>query len=117
MFVSMLLNLPQIQEKDTPIKTAPKGAAKLTHFDADAWKRLAREVGFLSFDKSDDSVLSCMNRKVARHVSSRAGDFSAAGLADEDLTVADFLSTETLNAKALTSIIVDVFGGTASFNV
>ena len=36
---------------------------------------------------------------------------------NEDFTVSDFLSTKALNTEALTGIIVDVLGGTASFNV
>jgi hypothetical protein len=38
-------------------------------------------------------------------------------LANENFTVSNFLSTKAFNTKALAGIIVDVLGGTASFNV
>jgi hypothetical protein len=74
-------------------------------------------VSLLSFNEGNYTILGSMNRKIARHVSARTSKFGRASLADENFTVLYFLATKALNAKALTSIIMDVFGGTASFYV
>ena len=87
------------------------------YFDADAWQRLAREMGLLGLDEGDYTILGCVNGEIAGHISAWAGNLGGAGLANEDLAVLDFLAAEALDAEALTSIVVDVFGGTASFYV
>ena len=74
-------------------------------------------MGFLGFDKSNDAIFSGVNGEVAGHIGAGAGDFSGAGLTDENFAVFDFLPTKTLNAETLTSIVVNIFGGTASFNM
>ena len=74
-------------------------------------------MGFFGFNKGDDAIFSSMNREVFGHVSAWAGDFGRAGLADDDFTVFDFLTTKTLNTKSLTGVVVDILGGTSSFYV
>ncbi len=100
-------------------KIPPKGyfCFLLSHFYSYAGEGATGEVGLFGFNESDYAVFSCVNRKVSRHISTRAGNFSGAGLADENFAVFDFLATETLNAEALASIVMDIFGGTASFNM
>ena len=89
----------------------------LADLDADARNGLAGEMGLFSFDKSDNPVFRGVNGEVPRNVSPGAGDFGAAGLANEDLAALYFLATKTLDAETLASVVVDVLGGTASFNM
>ena len=70
-----------------------------------------------SFDEGNYAIFCGMDGEVARHISARAGDLSSASLADENFAVFDFLATKALDAEALASIVMDVFGGTASFYV
>ncbi len=58
-----------------------------------------------------------MNGEVARHIGAWARKFGRTSLADKNFAVFDFLTAEAFDAKALASIVMDVFGGTASFNM
>ena len=87
------------------------------HFYADAGERLAREVSLLGFDESDYPILCSMDSEVARHISAGTGDLGGASLADENFAVLYLLAAEALDAEALASIVMDIFGGTASFDM
>ena len=87
------------------------------NFDAGAWEALAGEMSFLGLDEDDLTIDGGVNRKVAAHESARAGDFRCASLADENFASFDSLATKALDAEALASIVVDVFTGTASFDM
>ena len=89
----------------------------LSDFYANSWQAFAGEMGLFGFDKSNDAVFGSMNGEIARHVSARTGNFGGASLANENFAVFDFLSAEALDAEALTGIVVNIFGGTASFYV
>ena len=89
----------------------------LTDFDADAGQGFAGEVSFLGLNKLDDAIFGGVDGEIAGHVSAWACNFRSTSLTDENFAVFDFLATEALDAKALASIVMDVFGGTASFYV
>ena len=74
-------------------------------------------MSFLSFDKSNYTIFGSVDRIITRHIGARTSKFRGAGLADENFAVFDFLATETLDAEALASIVMDIFGGTASFDM
>ena len=52
------------------------------------------------------AVDSGMDSEVAAHESARAGKLSSAGLANENFTSLDLLTTEALDAKSLAGIVV-----------
>lgn len=87
------------------------------NFDAGAANALAGEVAFLGLHEDDFAVDSSMNREVAAHESARASELGCTGLADENFASLDGLATKALDAEALASIVVDVFTGTASFDM
>ena len=58
-----------------------------------------------------------MNCKVTRHISPRTSNLGRPRLAHQHLTVPDLLPAKALHAQALTGIVVDIFGGTASFDM
>ena len=89
----------------------------LSNLYADAGERLAGEVSFLRFDESHDTIFRGVNREVPGHISTWAGDLGATGLTNNDLAIFNFLATKTLDAEALASVIMDILGGTASFNM
>ena len=72
---------------------------------------------FLGFDESNNAVFCRMNGEIARHVGSWASKFRGTSLTNKNFAVFNFLATKALDAEALASIIMDVFGGTASFYV
>ena len=74
-------------------------------------------MSFLGLHESNYTILGCMNREITRHIGARTCKFGCTSLTNEDLAVFDFLATKALDAKALASIVMDVFGGTASFYV
>jgi len=74
-------------------------------------------VSFLRLDEGDYAVFGGMDGEIAGHIGAWAGNLSGAGLTDEYFAVLDFLATETLDAEALSSIVVYILGGTASFNM
>jgi hypothetical protein len=82
-----------------------------------AWGSFASKFSLLHLSKCNDTVNGSVNSEVAADVCTRTCNFSAASLADENFASADFLATKTLNTEALTCIVVDVFAGSASFNV
>ena len=94
--------------------TIPK---QLANFDAHTWHIFAREVRLLRLHESDNAIFRGMDRKIAAHVSTWASNLSATGLAHENFAVANSLATKTLHTEALAGIVVDVFGGTASFDM
>ena len=87
------------------------------NFDAGAWNALAREVILLGLHEDDLAVDCGMDSEVAAHESAWAGNFSSAGLANENFTSLYSLATKALDAEALASIVVDVFTGTTSFDM
>ena len=89
----------------------------LADFDADARDGFPGEVGLFRLDEGDDAVFFGVDGEVAGHVSPLAGELSGAGLANENLASLDPLATKAFDAEALTSVIMDVLGGTAGFYV
>lgn len=87
------------------------------NFDAGAANALAREVAFLGLHEDDLAINSSVDREVAAHESARASELRCASLADENFASFDSLATKALDAEALASIVVDVFTGTASFDM
>jgi hypothetical protein len=69
----------------------------------------ASKFAFFNFGKGNDAIDSRMNRKVAANVGARACKLGAAGLTHENLASLNSLAAKTLNAEALTSVVVDVF--------
>ena len=87
------------------------------YFDASAGEGAAGEVGFFGFDEVNGAVNGSVDTVVAGEESARAGDLAATGLADDNFASFDGLATETFDAEALTCVVVDVFGGTAGFDM
>jgi hypothetical protein len=85
--------------------------------DLSSWNSFAGEFAFFDFDKTDDTIDCGVDSEVTAHVRTGARNLGATGLADENFTCADFLATKTLDAEALTSIIMDVFAGSTSFDM
>ena len=65
----------------------------------------------------DCSVDRGVNCEVAAHKSAWPGDFRTASLADENFASFNFLTAKTLDSKTLAGIIVDIFAGSASFDM
>ena len=86
-------------------------------FDAGAGEGTAREVSFLGFYEMNGTVDGGMDGVVAGKEGTWAGDFGTAGLADEDFASFDFLAAKTFDAEALAGIVVNIFGGSASFDM
>lgn len=61
---------------------------------------------FLGLYKDDLTIDSCMDGEVAAHERAWAGDLRSAGLANEYFASANRLTTKTLDAEALTSVVV-----------
>ena len=74
-------------------------------------------MGFFGFDKSNYAVFGSVDSEITGHIGARASDFGGTSLTDENFAVFDFLAAKALNAEALTSIVVNIFGGTASFDM
>lgn len=87
------------------------------NFDAGAANALTREVALLGLHEDDLAIDSSVNREIAAHESARASELRCASLADENFAGFDSLATKALDAEALASIVVDVFTGTASFDM
>jgi hypothetical protein len=66
-------------------------------------------------DEGHDSIPRGMNCEISRHICAWTSNLGSTSLAHQNLTISDFLATKALDAKALASIVMDVFGGTASF--
>ena len=76
------------------------------NFNASAWYALAGEVVSLGLNEDYLAINSGMDSEVAAHKGARAGNFSSAGLANENFTSLDLLTTEALDAKSLAGIVV-----------
>ncbi len=76
------------------------------NFDASAWNAFAREVVLLSLNEDDFTIDGCMDGEVAAHERAWASDLRSAGLANEYFASANRLTTKTLDAEALTSVVV-----------
>ena len=87
------------------------------NLDADTGEGLAGEVGLFGLDEGDDAVSGGMDGEIAGDVGSLASNLRGASLADDDFAVLDFLATKTLHAETLAGVIMDIFGGTASFDM
>ena len=74
-------------------------------------------MSLFGLDESDNAIFGSVDSEIPGHIGARAGDFSSAGLADENFAVFDFLATKTFDAEALASIVVNILGGTASFDM
>jgi hypothetical protein len=103
--------------KKPPLEGRFSFAPKLLNDNLRAWNGLASEFAFFDFGKLDDAVNGCVNGKVAADVRTRTRNLGAASLADQYFASTDFLAAETLDAEALTSVVVDVFTGTTSFHM
>ena len=86
-------------------------------FDASAGEGAAGEVGFFGFYEVDGAVDGGVDGVVAGEEGAGAGDFGAAGLADEDFAGSHGLAAEAFDAEALSGVVVDIFTGAASFDV
>jgi hypothetical protein len=65
-------------------------------------------VTFTDLSEFYDTVNGRVNCKVLADKGTWASNFGATSLTNEDFTCAYFLATKTLNAKALTGIVVDI---------
>lgn len=65
----------------------------------------------------DDAVTGGVNREVAADFGADAATLGHADLANDNLAGFDLLATRNLDPEALAWAIVDVFGGTAGFDV
>jgi len=77
----------------------------------------AGEAFHLDAAEGNYAIFGGVNREVAGHKGAGTSQLGAANLANQNFTLADFLTTKALQAQALTGRVVDVFGGAASFNV
>jgi hypothetical protein len=76
----------------------------------------AKEADF-ALGEGDDAIAGGVNREVTAHLGADAGAFGHADLTDDNLAGFNRLATKQLDAEALTGTIVDIFGGTASFDM
>ena len=74
-------------------------------------------MGLFGFDEGDDAVFFGVDGEISGHVSAFASELCAPGLADDNFASFDFLTAKAFYAEALTSVIVDVFCGTACFDM
>jgi hypothetical protein len=77
----------------------------------------ARESADFAGLEGDDAVFGGVDGEVTAHFGAGTGTLGHADLADDDLAGLNFLAAKKLNAKALAGAVVDIFGGTASFDV
>lgn len=70
-----------------------------------------------TLDELDHAVFIGVNGEVAASISTGTGDLSSANLANYHLAGINLLPAETLDAQAMTGVVVYILGGTASFNV
>lgn len=78
---------------------------------------IAGERWLLDMLENYGAALSCVDSVVAADVSTWAGNFGTASLANQHLALVDFLPAETLDTIAPTSTFVGIIARTASFNV
>ena len=76
------------------------------NFNAGAWNALAGKMILLGLNEDDLAINRCMNREVTAHERARASDLRSASLANKYFASANRLTTKTLDAEALTSVVV-----------
>ena len=76
------------------------------YFYASAWNALAGEVALFGLYEDYLTINSSMDGEVAAHERAWASELRSAGLANEYFASANRLTTKTLDAKALTSVVV-----------
>jgi hypothetical protein len=105
------------------IKTPRQRRGVLQHEDElldcyfSAANRLAAKSAYFALCVGDHAILGGVNREIAAHGRAFAGALCHADLPDDDLANLNFFTTKQLNTKSLTGGIVNIFGGTASFDV
>lgn len=77
----------------------------------------AGETASFDFFEADDAVFGGVDGEVAAHVGTVTSLLGRAGLANQDFAGADFLAAKTLDAEALTGVVVDVFRGSTCFDM
>lgn len=70
--------------------------------------RLTGKLALLDLLEAYDAVFCGVNGEVAADEGAGAGDFSTAGLANEDFAGVNFLATKALYAEASAGVVVDV---------
>lgn len=70
-----------------------------------------------TLDELDYAIFIGVNGEVTASISAGTGDLSSADLANYHLAGINLLPAETLDAQAVTGVVVYILGGTASFNV
>jgi hypothetical protein len=65
----------------------------------------------------NDAIFGGVNGKVTAHFGASTTALGHADLAHDNLTGLNLRTTINLNAEALTWTVVNIFGGTASFDV
>lgn len=78
---------------------------------------LAGKGADFTLDELDHAIFIGVNGEVATGISAGTGDLSSADLANYHLAGINLLPAETLDAQAVTGVVVYILGGTASFNV
>ena len=89
----------------------------LSYFYSNPWEGFAGEVVLFGLDEGDDTIFGGVDGEIARHISTLASELRSASLADENFAGFNLLATKALDAQALAGIVVDIFGGTASFHM
>jgi hypothetical protein len=79
--------------------------------------RTAAKGADLALGKLDDAVAGGVDGVIAAHLGTVAGPLGHADLPDYDLAGLDLFAAEKLNPEALARAVVDVFGGTAGFDM
>lgn len=72
------------------------------------WSAFTGKTASADLLESHDTIFGGVNREVATHERTFAGNLSAASLAYENLARGDLLAAETLDAQAGTGVVVDV---------
>lgn len=70
-----------------------------------------------TLDELDYAIFIGMNSEVATSVSAGTSDLSSTNLTNYHFAGINLLPAETLDAQAVTGVVVYILGGTASFNV
>jgi len=86
-------------------------------FDAGAREGATGKVRLFGLFEVDNTVDGGVDSIILRDESAGAGDFGAAGLTDENFASLDGLTAKTFDAKTLAGVVVNVFAGSASFDV
>lgn len=70
-----------------------------------------------TLDELDHAVFIGVNGEVTAGISAGTGDLSSTNLTNYHFAGINLLPAETLDAQAVTGVVVYILGGTASFNV